>query len=459
MIRQIASQAAGQSVRCVEHRNPRVLEQPQPSLGVPASCPQEHHTLVGPITLADDLLSLGVGPGTRHYQRPHPGIIDHMLHDLWERLTVGKACHIGRICSPSEALQDPVDAVTRRVAKRRQIETSLTAHVGSERADAARVGHHRDARHARLGSVRQQVRDLQEFVVILHPDHPVLGKDRIVSGIRARQRRGMRLCGPRSKFRTPDLDKDDRLAALCRELCHLEKLIGPLEAFDKTSNDPSIRIVQQVAGKVGKIEVRLVSCRDDVAEADAVLHRPHQERPERRRAALAHQADRPGQTRRPARGRGGPDVVLDIREPQAVGAADTHARGAGKLPQFPLQVTPVVHPALGKARRDHDRRTRPLAVALLQDIEHLVVRHHDAHDVGGLRQVRHARVRLHPHDLVITRVHGIDLHPVFGLERRSQEPPAILHPRRRTHDRNGARVEHFVDRRHLWLCPELHDTP
>src|ERR1700736_5587702 len=62
-----------------------------------------------------------------------------------------------------------------------------------------------------------------------------------------------------------------------------------------------------------------------IAEADAVLHRPHQERPERRRAALAHQADRPGQTRRPARGRGGPDVVRDIREPQAVGAADTHA--------------------------------------------------------------------------------------------------------------------------------------
>src|SRR6202047_3041606 len=62
-----------------------------------------------------------------------------------------------------------------------------------------------------------------------------------------------------------------------------------------------------------------------MAEADALLHRPHQERPERRRAALAHQVDRPGQTRRPARGSGGPDVVFDIREPQAVGAADPHA--------------------------------------------------------------------------------------------------------------------------------------
>ena len=47
--------------------------------------------------------------------------------------------------------------------------------------------------------------DLQEFVVILDPDHPVLGKDRIVPGIRARQRSSMRACNPRFEFRTPDL--------------------------------------------------------------------------------------------------------------------------------------------------------------------------------------------------------------------------------------------------------------
>ncbi len=79
MIRQAAPQAAGQLVRRVEDRDPGVLELCQASLGVPASGPQEHHALVGPITLADDLLSLGVRPGTRHDERPHPRIIDHML--------------------------------------------------------------------------------------------------------------------------------------------------------------------------------------------------------------------------------------------------------------------------------------------------------------------------------------------------------------------------------------------
>ena len=98
-------------------------------------------------------------------------------------------------------------------------------------------------------------------------------------------------------------------------------------------------------------------------------------------------------------------------------------------------------------------------MALLEDIEHLIPGHHDAHQIGGLRQVRHTRIGLRPHDFVITRVHGINPDPVFGLERGSQKPPAILHPRRRAHDRNGARVEHFVDRRHLRFCPEFHDTP
>ena len=69
---------------------PGVFELCQAGLGVPASRPQERHTLVGPITLGDDLLSLGVRSGTRLDERPHPGIVDHMLHDLWEGLALAK---------------------------------------------------------------------------------------------------------------------------------------------------------------------------------------------------------------------------------------------------------------------------------------------------------------------------------------------------------------------------------
>jgi hypothetical protein len=59
--------------------------------------------------------------------------------------------------------------------------------------------------------------------------------------------------------------------------------------------------------------------------------------------------------------------VFDICESQAVGAADAHARGAGKGTQFPCRSRRSSTPRSAKAGRDHDRRSRPLAVALLYD--------------------------------------------------------------------------------------------
>src|ERR1051325_5263253 len=104
MIGESALQPSGQLVRRVEDRYPGVFELRQTALGVPASCPQEHDTLVSSLTLADDLLSLAVRSCTRHDERPHPGIVDHVLHDLREGLAVGEVRHVGRIGSPTEAL-------------------------------------------------------------------------------------------------------------------------------------------------------------------------------------------------------------------------------------------------------------------------------------------------------------------------------------------------------------------
>jgi hypothetical protein len=85
----------------------------------------------------------------------------------------------------------------------------------------------------------------------------------------------MRACRPRSEFRAPDLDEDDRFAALCRELCHFEKFIGLFEAFDKTGNDPSIRIVQQIAGVIRKVEVCLVPLPTDSLPGRRLPERSH----------------------------------------------------------------------------------------------------------------------------------------------------------------------------------------
>src|SRR5580692_13121943 len=98
------------------------------------------------------------------------------------------------------------------------------------------MGYHRYAGHLGLWGVGQEVRDLQQFVVILDPDHPVLGKDRIVPGIGARQRCRMRACRPGSQFRTPDFYEDDRLAALGCELATSRNLSASL----KPSTKPAI---------------------------------------------------------------------------------------------------------------------------------------------------------------------------------------------------------------------------
>src|SRR5271157_3310109 len=142
--------------------------------------------------------------------------------------------------------------------------TRWSSPTSRSRSTISNAGWRRSARFTRTSSIPRPPRaqSLESCAdASLQAESPNGKNDRPVPCIRARQRRGMRACSPRSEFRTPDFDEDDRLAALCRELCHFEKLVGLLEAFDKTSNDLGIRIVQQVAGKVGKIEVCLVPCR------------------------------------------------------------------------------------------------------------------------------------------------------------------------------------------------------
>src|SRR6185437_4084648 len=51
VIGEAALQSSGQFVRCVEDRDLSVLELRQAGLGVPASGPQEHDALVGPVAL------------------------------------------------------------------------------------------------------------------------------------------------------------------------------------------------------------------------------------------------------------------------------------------------------------------------------------------------------------------------------------------------------------------------
>src|SRR2546428_13503569 len=141
---------------------------------------------------------------------------------------------------------------------------------------------------------------------------------------------------PRARLGAADFELTGRLAALRRELGDLEELARVLEPLDEAGDPPGGGVIEQVARKVGAIEVRLVARGDDVAEPDAHVRGPRQERPERRGPALADETHRPGQAPRPARRRGGPDVVLDVGEAEAIRPAQAQSGVTGEDPQSRL---------------------------------------------------------------------------------------------------------------------------
>ena len=317
------------------------------------------------------------------------------------------------------------------------------------------MGNHRHAGLGRLAGVGQQLGHLQQFVIVLHPRNAVLGKHLVVQRIRAGQGRRVGAGRPRTQVGTPNLDKDNGLAPFRRQPGHLNQFARVLETLHEAGNHPHRILVQQVAGKVAEVQVGLVAGGNDVAQPDAFLHRPGQEGPKGRRPALAHQANRPAQPVGTPRRSRRPDVRLHVGYSQAVRPADTQPRLPRKGAHFPLQVPPVVQIPLRKAGGYDDSRFGPLGVAFLQHVQHLVVRHHDAHQVRRLRQVADAGVGRQPHNFIVTGVHRVDVHPLPSLQHRVQEAAPVLHSRRRPHHGHGAGVEHLVNGSQLRFGPNL----
>ena len=124
---------------------------------------------------------------------------------------------------------------------------------------------------------------------------------------------------PRSDL--PILMRTIGLPPFRRQPGDLGELAGVLESLHETRDYLDPVVVQQVAGEVAEVQVRLVAGGDDVAQSDPFLHRPGQEGAEGGCPALADEAHRAGQSVGAAGGGAGPDVVPHVGQPQAVGAA------------------------------------------------------------------------------------------------------------------------------------------
>ena len=315
MIVQQGAHSESQLVRDIKNRYLRRFQLGQTGGSRPGSRPEKSQSPVALIPLGDNLFRLGIRPGAGYHQRPDMGLLAHISHNFREGFAVGEPGNIGGIGGPAKPFQNAVNALPGGIGQRRQIQPGLSAHIGGQGADAARVGNYGNARLNRLGAMGQQLGHFQQLVIILNPGNAVLGKDFIIKGIGSGQGGGMGTGGPGAQVGTANLNQYDGLAAFRRQFGHGHQFAGILETLDKAGKDLDRILIQQVAGKIAKIQVSLVAGGNDMAEADALLDGPGQKGAKGRGPALADKTDRAAEPIGTPGGGGGPDVGLHISHP------------------------------------------------------------------------------------------------------------------------------------------------
>ena len=296
-----ATDAGGQLVRRVEHRNAGLTQHRQAGCRAPRPRPQKGHRLAAALPLRDDLRRLGIRAGRGHHQRAYAFVRRHIRHNRRKIIAVGIPGYIRRVCRPAESFEYPVNAVPGLFRQRRQVQPGLSEHIRRQAADAAGMRHHRYAAARRPGAAGQQVGHLQQVVIVLHPNYPILSESGVIHGVNPGQRRRVRTRGAGTQLGAANLDEDNGLAPFHCQPGQRRKLAPVLKPLDKAGNNPRVVIIQQVAGEIAEIQVGFVAGRYDVGKSDALVHRPRQKRPKGRCPALAHQPYRPAQSRRAAR--------------------------------------------------------------------------------------------------------------------------------------------------------------
>ena len=178
--------------------------------------------------------------------------------------------------------------------------------------------------------------DFQKLVVVLHTNHAVLSGQGVVESVLSSESGGMGTGSLGPQVGAAYLDEDDGLSALGGQLGQLDELAAVFEPLDEPGDDSGVIVVEEIPGEVGEIQVGFVAGGSNVAEPTPVIHSPDQEGAKGRCAALAHQPNGAAQARRAARDELGPDVMLQVGDAKAVGAAYPQARLAGEGPQFLL---------------------------------------------------------------------------------------------------------------------------
>jgi hypothetical protein len=290
------------------------------------------------------------------------------------------------------------------------------------------------ALHRRALRTGEHGRDIGQLVEPVDPRHAELAEhcahDRVGTGEVA----GVRLGHRTALARAPDLHAHDGLSGLGRMVGGQHQGATILEAFDVGRDDADLRLVEEVLGEVGELEVGLVARGCPVRQGDALFLRLEHG------AALVPALGDEGDLRRR-------QIVAERLERVQVRVRAEQVRAAaGDQVLEPLLQRLTLGSDLVEAGGEDDGVARLLLEHGLEHLDRLADEDDGEVEVAG--HVEHRREAPHAVDLVAVRVDGV------GAGTGVLGPGADLPPHggvgtaggvRRSDHRDGLGVEEHVE--------------
>ena len=232
------------------------------------------------------------------------------------------------------------------------------------------------------------------------------------SGVRGRR--------PASRARIADLPHQHWLFQFQRPPADLQQAAAVGAALEVSDHRIGVVALEQVADEFGRGDVRLVTGRNDVREADVLLvrrrhhahtvpaalrdhrHRPRFERPEPCAPAEAYAG-----------------VVLQVEDAEAVGPHDAHVGLARGRNELRLQ-TLAVFPRFAKTPGEHDRERDAGLAALLDGAHHALCGQRDERHVARLRHELQIGVAGESVDVAVLRIDRMDPAAVAEIDEQLQ---------------------------------------
>ena len=194
--------------------------------------------------------------------------------------------------------------------------------------------------------------------------------------------------------------------------CHLrgfEQALRMRHSFKHAGNGVTRRFVREIRDQIGDIDIGLIARGKGMTDRHAAFHGLRQGL--RERAGLTGNADTP--SRHVARiriiGKGDACAAQVIRDPEAIGTQDLQSRFKTDFPKLELKFDPLWQLGLGIAGCVQNDAAHGKMRRFPHNFLDRIARRDHGHAIRILGQRSHRRVAASIADLVVLRIHQVDI--------------------------------------------------